>query len=93
MSLAPVVRDEPATPEPSPDRAEGGNEPHPQAAPRELTLRAILVGCAIGTLLAAGNVYTSIKTGYIDGGSISAAILGFTFFAIFSLSLVWCETE
>jgi len=46
-------------------------------------LRAILVGCAIGTLLAAGNVYTSIKTGYIDGGSISAAILGFTFFAVF----------
>ena len=58
-------------------------EPHPHGAPRELTLRAILMGCAIGILLAAGNVYTSIKTGYIDGGSISAAVLGFSFFAIF----------
>jgi putative OPT family oligopeptide transporter len=52
-------------------------------APRELTLRAVMVGCGIGALLAAGNVYTSIKTGFIDGGSISAAVLGFTFFAVF----------
>ena len=83
MSTAPVVRDEPAVPEASPDHAEAASEPVPESAPRELTLRAILVGCAIGTLLAAGNVYTSIKTGYIDGGSISAAILGFTFFSVF----------
>ena len=52
-------------------------------AGRELTLRAVLVGCGIGAILAAGNVYTSVKTGFIDGGSISAAVLGFTFFAIF----------
>ena len=55
-----------------------------QRAPRELTLRAVLVGCGIGALLAAGNVYTGIKTGFIDGGSISAAVLGFTFFAVFA---------
>jgi len=78
-----VVRDEPAPPEASPDPAEASPDPHPGGAPRELTLRAVLVGCGIGALLAAGNVYTSIKTGYIDGGSISAAIMGFTFFAIF----------
>ena len=69
--------DPPATDEAPP------REPQPQGAPRELTLRAILVGSGIGVLLAAGNVYTSIKTGYIDGGSISAAVLGFSFFAIF----------
>jgi putative OPT family oligopeptide transporter len=51
-------------------------------AQRELTLRAVLVGCGIGTLLAAGNVYTSLKIGFIDGGSISAAVLGFAFFAV-----------
>jgi uncharacterized oligopeptide transporter (OPT) family protein len=55
----------------------------PGAGRRELTLRAVLVGCGIGVVLAAGNVYTALKTGFIDGGSISAAILGFTFFAIF----------
>jgi uncharacterized oligopeptide transporter (OPT) family protein len=53
------------------------------SAGRELTVRAVLVGCGIGALLAAGNVYTGIKTGFIDGGSISAAVLGFTFFAVF----------
>ena len=52
-------------------------------APRELTVRAVLVGCGIGALLAAGNVYTSIKTGHSDGDSISAAVLGFSFFAVF----------
>ena len=52
-------------------------------ARRELTVRALLVGCGIGVLLAAGNVYTSVKTGFIDGGSITAAVLGFSFFAVF----------
>jgi OPT family oligopeptide transporter len=52
-------------------------------ARRELTLRAVAMGGAIGVMLAAGNVYTALKIGFIDGGSISAAVLGFTFFAIF----------
>ncbi len=79
-----MVRDEPeASADPPAVDAAGKTEPSPQGAHRELTVRALLVGCGIGTLLAAGNVYTSVKTGYIDGGSISAAILGFTFFAIF----------
>lgn len=44
-------------------------------------MRAVLVGCLLGALLAAGNVYTGLKTGYIDGGSITAAIVGFALFA------------
>jgi len=43
----------------------------------ELTARAIVAGCVIGALLAAGNVYTGLKTGYIDGGSITAAVVAF----------------
>jgi uncharacterized oligopeptide transporter (OPT) family protein len=49
----------------------------PRAA--ELTARAILAGCAIGAILAAGNVYTGLKTAYIDGGSITAAVVAFAF--------------
>ena len=45
----------------------------------ELTARAIASGCAIGALLAAGNVYTALKTGYVDGGSITAAVVAFAF--------------
>jgi uncharacterized oligopeptide transporter (OPT) family protein len=42
-----------------------------------------VTGCAIGALLAAGNVYTGLKTAFIDGGSITAALLGFMLFSTF----------
>ena len=61
-------------------------EPSPvEISPRpELTARALLVGGAIGAVLAAGNVYTGLKISIIDGGSITAALLGFMFFATFT---------
>jgi putative OPT family oligopeptide transporter len=43
----------------------------------ELTARAILMGCMLGAILAAGNVYSALKTGYVDGGSITAAVVAF----------------
>jgi uncharacterized oligopeptide transporter (OPT) family protein len=49
----------------------------------ELTPRALLFGCALGALLAAGNVYTGLKTSWIDGGSITAALMAFAFFSTF----------
>ncbi len=49
----------------------------------ELTARALVLGGVIGAVLAAGNVYTGLKISMIDGGSISAALLGFMFFATF----------
>jgi uncharacterized oligopeptide transporter (OPT) family protein len=52
--------------------------------PAELTARALLVGCGIGVVLAAANVYTGLKISIIDGGSITATLLGFTLFATFS---------
>jgi putative OPT family oligopeptide transporter len=56
-----------------------------ETSPRaELTARALLVGAAIGAVLAAGNVYTGLKISIIDGGSITAALLGFMFFATFT---------
>jgi OPT family oligopeptide transporter len=55
------------------------------AAPkaRELTVRALLVGGAIGAILAAGNVYTSLKSTFIDGGALTATLLSFGIFATF----------
>jgi uncharacterized oligopeptide transporter (OPT) family protein len=50
----------------------------------ETTFRALFTGCVIGAVLAAGNVYTGLKIGMIDGGSITAALLGFTLFSMFS---------
>jgi uncharacterized oligopeptide transporter (OPT) family protein len=56
----------------------------PAPMPAELTARALLAGCGIGAVLAAANVYTGLKISMIDGGSITAALLGFTLFATFS---------
>ncbi len=38
---------------------------------------ALLVGAGIGAVLAACNVYTGLTTAYVDGGSITAVILGY----------------
>ena len=51
--------------------------------PLESTVRALITGCGIGAVLAAGNVYTGLKTSFIDGGSITAALLGFMLFSTF----------
>jgi putative OPT family oligopeptide transporter len=53
------------------------------ARPREVTLRALVFGCVLGAIISAGNVYTGLKTAFIDGGSITVALLGFAFFATF----------
>jgi len=50
---------------------------------RELTARALITGALLGSLLAAGNVYTGLKSAFIDGGSITAALVSFTAFATF----------
>jgi putative OPT family oligopeptide transporter len=68
------------------ERAEPELAPSPSPVPeraRELTLRALLFGSALGVLLASGNVYTGLKTGFIDGGSITTALMGFAFFSMF----------
>ncbi|HZL19260.1 MAG TPA: OPT family oligopeptide transporter [Polyangia bacterium] len=57
--------------------------PSPLPAPAEATVRALVTGCLIGAVLAAGNVYTGLKISMIDGGSITAALLGFTLFSTF----------
>ncbi len=57
----------------------------PSAAP-ELTVRALVAGGVLGAVLAAANVYTALKTGYIDGGCITASVLSFIAFRAFGRS-------
>jgi len=49
----------------------------------EATTRALFTGSVLGVILAAGNVYTGLKINSIDGGGISAALVGFALFATF----------
>lgn len=51
--------------------------------PLELTPRALVVGAVIGVVLSVGNGYMGLKTAFIDGGSVMAALLGYAFFATF----------
>jgi uncharacterized oligopeptide transporter (OPT) family protein len=44
----------------------------------ELTVRALVGGCLIGSGLAVTNVYMGLKTGFWESGSIVAAVLGFS---------------
>jgi putative OPT family oligopeptide transporter len=53
----------------------------PPPVRRELTVRALAAGCVLGAVLGAGNVYTALKTGFIDGGAITAALVAFMFFS------------
>jgi uncharacterized oligopeptide transporter (OPT) family protein len=67
-------------------RAPAAVEPTPveTSPPLELTARALVVGGVIGAVLAAGNVYIGLKISIIDGGSITAALVGFMVFATFT---------
>jgi len=66
----------------APDIDPAPPSPVAAVARAEATLRALVTGALIGVVLAAGNVYTSLKVGIIDGGGITAALLGFGIFAV-----------
>ncbi|MEY4514675.1 MAG: hypothetical protein RLZZ450_6797 [Pseudomonadota bacterium] len=59
---------------------EGKSGPARPEREAELTWRAVAAGCVLGTVLAAANVYTGLKTGFLDGGSITASVLAFAWF-------------
>lgn len=54
----------------------------PAPGERQLTARALVVACVIGTLIATINVYFGLKAGWTFGGSILAAILAYAAFAV-----------
>jgi uncharacterized oligopeptide transporter (OPT) family protein len=62
--------------------ADPGDGPMYEPAPGELqlTVRAVLIGCVIGALIAAMNIRFGLKTGWSVGGSLIAAIMSYAFF-------------
>ena len=49
----------------------------PEPWEKQLSVRAILAGCVLGSVVAAMNLYLGLRTGWSLGGSLIAAILGF----------------
>ena len=53
----------------------------PKEGEAQLTVRAVVVGCLIGGIVSAMNIYLGLRTGWSIGGSLIAAILGYAVFA------------
>ncbi|MCB9741162.1 MAG: OPT/YSL family transporter [Alphaproteobacteria bacterium] len=52
----------------------------PQPGEAQLSFRAVAAGCLLGGVVAAMNIYLGLRTGWSVGGSLIAAILGFSIF-------------
>ena len=55
-----------------------------QSRQKQLTTRAVLAGMLLGGFMSLSNLYVSLKTGWSIGVSITAGILAFAIFALFS---------
>ncbi len=65
----------------------------PASDERQLTVRSVIAGCALGGVVSCMNIYMGLKIGWSFGGSLIAAILGFALFMAMgrSLSVLECN--
>lgn len=71
------------------------DEPKYTPAPDEpqLTARAIIAGCMVGSVVSCTNVYIALKIGWSFGASIITAVLAYSFFALIGKRLSVLETN
>ena len=66
---------------------------HDWAGGPQLTYRAVITGCLVGSIIACTNIYIGLKIGWTFGASIISAVLGFSFFAMIDRRLSVLETN
>lgn len=54
---------------------------------RQLSFRAIVVGCALGAVVGASNIYLGLKAGFTFGPQLFGAIYGFVIIKALSRAL------
>ena len=59
----------------------------------QLTARAVIVGCLVGSVVSCTNIYIGLKIGWSFGASIISAVLGFSAFAVAGKRLSVLETN
>ena len=59
----------------------------------QLSVRAVIVGCLVGSIISCTNIYIGLKIGWSFGASIISAVLGFSAFAAFGKRLSVLETN
>ncbi|KIO17519.1 hypothetical protein M407DRAFT_228119 [Tulasnella calospora MUT 4182] len=52
-------------------------DPNAPEEEHQLTIRALIVGCALGAVVGASNIYLGLKTGFTFGPQLFGAIFGF----------------
>ena len=52
-------------------------DPNAEEETHQFTIRAVFVGCCLGGVIAASNVYLGLKTGWTFGASLFGSIFGF----------------
>ncbi len=65
----------------------------PQEGERQLTARAVIAGCLIGSIVSCTNIYIGLKIGWTFGASIVSAVLSVAVFAALGKSLSVLETN
>ncbi len=73
-----------AQPTPTETRARKPETPRGDETASELTLRAVLSGLVVGSLIGASNVCIGLKIGWTFGASITAAVISFALFKTFA---------
>lgn len=65
----------------------------PSPNERQLTARAVIAGCAIGSIVSCTNIYIGLKIGWTFGASIISAVLAFALFSALGKKLSVLETN
>lgn len=65
----------------------------PMPGEKQLTARALIVGCIVGSIVACSNIYIGLKIGWTFGASIVSAVLGFALFNLLGRRLSVLETN
>jgi OPT family oligopeptide transporter len=65
----------------------------PEPGERQLTFRAVAAGCLLGGVVSAMNIYFGLRTGWSIGGSLIAAILGYSLFSVLPISKKYTRLE
>ena len=65
----------------------------PEVGEAQLTPRAVVAGCVVGSVVACTNIYIGLKIGWTFGASIISAVLGFALFGVQGKRLSVLETN
>ena len=74
---------------PAPEAGDQKYFPAPGEA--QLTVRAVVVGCLVGSVVACTNIYIGLKIGWTFGASIVSAVLGFAVFRMLGKGMTVLE--